>query len=302
MRKLVPLKSIYAFVAVAETGSMTDAAEVLSVSHSAVSQSIKALETQLDVSLFRRVGRRVELNQVGRKYYRKVAPALSQIVEASEAIARKKPSNRITLNMVNSLALHWWIPRVPDFNEYAPQIDIRISNIIHAFDLEREGVDVALLHGKTDEWQDYYCEKLGDDELIMVCSPHLLEANRQATPIQLLSQHPAIFATNPRRQNDWQVWCEHHQIKVPSQQKNLTFTASVQAVQATIRRLGVLITHKQFVRDDIKHNMLVQVGEPVLNPHQEFYFVCLPEKLKEESVLTLRNWFRAQFGEKYSTI
>ena len=296
MRKLVPLKSIYAFVAVAETGSMTDAAEVLSVSHSAVSQAIKALESQLDVSLFRRVGRRVELNPVGRKYYRKVAPALAQIVEASEAIARKKPSNRITLNMVNSLALHWWIPRVPDFNEYAPNIDIRISNIIHAFDLDREGVDVALLHGKTDEWQDYYCEKLGDDELIMVCSPHLLEGNQQATPQQLLSKYPAIFATNPRRQNDWQVWCDHYHLAVPSQQKNLTFTASVQAVQATIRRLGVLITHKQFVRDDIKHNMLVQVGEPVLNPYQEFYFVCLPEKLKEESVLALRNWFRAQFS------
>ena len=296
MRKLVPLKSIYAFVAVAETGSMTDAAEVLSVSHSAVSQAVKALESQLDVSLFRRVGRRVELNPVGRKYYRKVAPALAQIVEASEAVARKKPSNRITLNMVNSLALHWWIPRVPDFNEYAPHIDIRISNIIHAFDLEKEGVDVALLHGKTDEWKDYYCEKLGDDELIMVCSPHLLEGNQQATPQQLLAKYPSIFATNPRRQNDWQVWCDHHQLAVPSQQKNLSFTASVQAVQATIRRLGLLITHKQFVRDDIKHNMLVQVGEPVLNPYHEFYFVCLPEKLKEESVLALRNWFRTQFS------
>ena len=41
MRKLVPLKSIYAFVAVAESGSMTEAAQILSVSHSAVSQAIK---------------------------------------------------------------------------------------------------------------------------------------------------------------------------------------------------------------------------------------------------------------------
>lgn len=297
MRKLIPLKSIYAFVAVAETGSMTEAADVLSVSHSAVSQAIKSLEGQLNLPLFRRVGRRVELNHEGRKYYRKVAPALTQIVEASESLAREGQGNRLTLNMVNSLALHWWIPRVPDFQQLAPHIDIRISNLIQVFDLDREGVDVALLHGKPDEWQNYYCEKLGEDELIMVCSPHLLDQSAQVAPELLLSRYPAIYAANPRRINDWQVWCQVNQMSVPSQQKNLTFTASVQAVQATIRRLGVLITHKQFVRDDIKHGMLVQIGEPVPNPYQDFYFVCTPEKLKLESVMMLRNWLKGEFAK-----
>ncbi|KLV03715.1 LysR family transcriptional regulator [Photobacterium aquae] len=305
MRKLVPLKSIYAFVAVAEMGSMTEAAAVLSVSHSAISQSIKMLETQLGVVLFRRVGRRVELNNDGRRYYRKVAPALTQIVEASESLARRRHGNRLTLNMVNTLALHWWIPRVSDFQQYAPDIDVRISNIIHTFDLELEGVDVALLHGDVNDWQDYYCEKLGDDQLIMVCSPYLLEEAAQRNPLSngsppspdtLLARYPAIFATNPRRQNDWQIWCEAYLLPVPSQQKNLSFTSSLHALQATVRRLGVLITHKQFVRDDIQHGMLVQIGEAVLNPYQAFYFVCRPEKLREESIIALRNWFHRQFS------
>ncbi len=277
---------------------MTDAAEHLNVSHSAVSQAIKSLESQLNVRLFRRVGRRVELNQDGRRYYSKVAPALTQIVEASESLSNQGGGNRLTLNMVNSLALHWWIPRVTDFQHHAPHIDVRISNIIHVFDLEREGVDVALIHGHADDWQDYHCEMLGDDELIMVCSPHLLEGPEGGSPAELLAQFPAIFATNPRRKYDWQVWCDANQLAVPSQQRNLTFTASVQAVQATIRRLGVLITHKQFVRDDIKHGMLVQIGEPVLNPNQSFYFVCQPEKLKMEPILTLRSWLKAQFNEQ----
>lgn len=47
MKKLAPLKSIHSFVAVAETGSMTDAALQLNVSHSAVSQAIKSLEHQV---------------------------------------------------------------------------------------------------------------------------------------------------------------------------------------------------------------------------------------------------------------
>lgn len=297
MRKLIPLKSIYAFVAVAETGSMTEAASVLSVSHSAVSQAIKALETQLSLPLFHRVGRRVELSQNGQKYYRKVAPALEQIVDASEELMHHNNinHNRLMVNMVHSLALHWWIPRVPEFQDIAPHIDVRISNLTHTFDLNREGIDVALIHGKADEWKEYYCEKLGSDELIMVCSPHLLEGLDDKSPAALLDKYPAIFVTNPRRKYDWLVWCEANGYIVPEQQKNLAFSASIQAVQAVTRRLGVLITHELFVRDDIRHGVLTKVGEAVSNPHQDFYFVCPPEKLTQESVLTLRSWLCKEF-------
>ncbi|MDW2083682.1 LysR family transcriptional regulator, partial [Vibrio sp. 1640] len=126
MRKLVPLKSIYAFVAVAESGSMTEAAQLLSVSHSAISQAIKSLESQVNKPLFDRIGRHVYLNTEGKKYYRKVAPALEQIVDATEALMHDQNSQRITLNMVNSLALHWWIPRMPRLQAYAPQLDVRL--------------------------------------------------------------------------------------------------------------------------------------------------------------------------------
>lgn len=122
MRKLVPLKSIYAFVAVAESGSMTEAAQLLSVSHSAISQAIKSLESQVNKPLFDRIGRHVYLNTEGKKYYRKVAPALEQIVDATEALMHDQNSQRITLNMVNSLALHWWIPRMPRFKPMRPNL------------------------------------------------------------------------------------------------------------------------------------------------------------------------------------
>lgn len=295
MRKLIPLKSIYAFVAVSETGSMTDAARLLNVSHSAVSQAIKSLESQLNKPLFHRVGRRVELNSAGKKYYKQVAPALEQIVDATEAMISQPQNNRITLNMVNSLALHWWIPRVQSFQEFAPQLDIRISNRVGSFNLTEEGVDVALIHGKTDEWQDYYCEKLADDELVMVCSPELVKNIPHPTPSQLLGQFPAIIVANARRKDDWKVWCSATKNTIPEYRNNLTFSASVQAVHATIRKLGVLVTHRLFVRDDIKHGLLIEIDKPIPNPKQDFYFTCVPEKLKEESVLTLRSWLREEF-------
>ncbi|NRB67185.1 MAG: LysR family transcriptional regulator [Vibrio sp.] len=294
MKKLAPLKSIYSFIAVAETGSMTEAAHQLSVSHSAVSQAIKSLESQIGQALFLRAGRNVVLNAAGRRYYKQVAPAIEQIVTATQQLIDEKQSQRLTLNMVNSLAMHWWIPRVNRFNLFAPHLDIRISNLIGSFVMESEGVDVAIIHGKTDDWPDYYCELLARDELVMVASPELVDTD--TTPEYLLEHYPAIIAANDRRKYDWQVWCQSLQLPEPNSVNNLRFSASIQAVQATIRKLGVFVTHRQFIRDDVLHGSLVEVGEPVLNPHQDFYFACQREKLKNEHVLTLRNWLRKEFS------
>lgn len=298
MNRRPPLKSLYAFVAVAETGSMTKAADLLSVSHSAISQAIKSLESQLGQPLFQRVGRQVQLNSIGQNYYNDIAPALTAIVDATEAITQQPQSSKITVNMVNSLAIHWWVPKVNDFQHHAPDVDVRLSNLIGAFDLNQEGVDVAIIHGKTDEWQDYYCEKLGDDELLLVCSPQLLESSQsRPSAAELLQRYPAIYADNLRRKNDWNVWCEGNSLPVPKQHNNLNFIASVHAIQAAIQKLGVFVTHRLFVRDEIKHGFLVEIGKPVNNPHQAFFFVCKPDKLRNDNVLKLKSWVEKEFSD-----
>ncbi|MGR5499981.1 LysR family transcriptional regulator [Vibrio sp. DNB22_10_4] len=296
MKQHVALKSLYSFVAVAELGSMTMAAERLFVSHSAVSQAIKSLETQLDTKLFHRLGRTVSLTREGKAYYREVAPALEKIVRASETLLKRKHDERLTINMVNSLALHWWIPRVEKLQQAIPNLDARISNLIGPFDLEREGVDVAIVHGKIDDWQQYYCEKLGDDELVMVCSPSLLETLPSDDLTTLVSNNPIIWVTNDRRKHDWEVWSQAHALSIPSSPRSLTFNASVQAIHAAIRSLGLLVTHRLFIKDEVDNQLLVEVGKAVVNPHQEYYFTCPPEKLKLESTLALRGWLKSEFA------
>ncbi|CAH8240121.1 hypothetical protein VAE122_3060266 [Vibrio aestuarianus] len=89
---------------------------------------------------------------------------------------------------------------------------------------------------------------------------------------------------------------------MPTFHSNLTFDVSIQAVQAAVRSLGMLVTHRLFVKDDISHGMLVELGEPVANPHQDFYFVCPKNKLKQESVLKLRAWLRREFTCSETTL
>lgn len=295
MRKLIPLKSLYSFVAVAETGSMTLAAEALSVSHSAISQAIKALEQQLGQALFHRVGRQVILNSTGKRYYQKVAPALEQIVQATESLLKPTYSNRITLNMINSLALHWWIPRVSSFQAFAPEVDVRISTLTGTFSLEEQGVDVALIHGQLRDWQGYYCEKLAEDELVMVINQNAFKA--ELTAEHALTQFPAIFVNNPRRQQDWDIWCQANHVTPPTQQRNLSFAASAQALQATLSGLGLFVTHRLFIKQEVESGILREIGQRVIHPDQGYYFACHADKLRSEAVLKLRNWLSNEFQQ-----
>lgn len=292
----IPLKSLRSFIAVAETGSMTAATQHIHISHSAVSQAIKTLEQQLGVTLFDRVGRQVELNQVGKQYYHRVAPALAEIDAASqEAHNSQASSPPITLNMVNSLALHWWIPRVAKIQQALPELDIRLSTIVGKFDLAKHNVDVALIHGNADDWREYKCEQLADDELVLVCSPLLLkDATAQTQNWQnLLTELPAIFVANPRRESDWHIWCHANNLKIPPQAKNLTFATSVQATQAAIRQLGILVSHRLFVKDDVNLGLLTEIGPVTINPTNQFNIISKGNINKSSEKLI--SWIKNEF-------
>ncbi|HIF9172221.1 TPA: LysR substrate-binding domain-containing protein [Photobacterium damselae] len=302
MKGALPLKSINSFIAVAQTGSMSVAANELHVSHSAISQSIKSLEIMLERPLFERIGRRVQLNDEGKRYYDKIAPAFEQIVSATEELLASKTEEHLTLNMVNSLALHWWIPRVESFQQYAPDIDIRMSNLIGCFNLDKHSVDAALVHGNRNEWQGYYCEPLLDDELVMVCSSELLAHKGMDTELldasviaSLLQQSKPIFVVNDKRKDDWNTWCQQNGVNPPDMSKGLIFPASIQAVQATIRRLGILVTHRLFVRDDIRYGLLTEIGHSVRCDELSFFLACNHNKAGQKSMVVLIEWLKREF-------
>ncbi|MDP2572220.1 LysR substrate-binding domain-containing protein [Vibrio penaeicida] len=293
-----PFKSIYTFIAVARYESMTQAADYLNVSHSAVSQAIKSLENYLDVALFIRVGRAVTLSEQGQKYYQQVSPAFEEIADATEKLKTSPDDGRLTINMVASLALHWWIPRVESFQEANALLDARISNLNSTFDLQKEGVDLAIIQGQEKHWQDYFCHKLLDDELVMIAHPDIALAYSTQSPqdvTDLLNHIPAIFVSNDRRKDDWKFWASNQNISQPKKENNLTFSTSVQAIHACRRKLGVLVTHKLFVADDLQHGLLAQIGNSVTHPTNTFFYACHPSSLRSESVKSLRKWLEQEF-------
>src|SRR5258708_23778847 len=113
------------------------------VTHGAVSQRIKRLEEHLGTPLFRRSGRNMVLTDEGRRLLEKVQTAINEIAEGVEAIRSTDTDRVLTISTVPCFAAYWLLPRLADFNEHHPEIQVNIRAARSLTDFTRDNVDMA---------------------------------------------------------------------------------------------------------------------------------------------------------------
>jgi DNA-binding transcriptional LysR family regulator len=147
---LPPLAQLEAFEAAARTLSFTKAADELSLTQSAISRQIKALEEHLDLALFRRLHRALRLTEEGQTLYQAVGDVLAQLHEVAARLRRRPENRTVVVTTTPGFAGVWLIPRLTTFTAAHPEVDVRISAGNSFVNLERDGVDLAIRY-KTRE-------------------------------------------------------------------------------------------------------------------------------------------------------
>lgn len=144
------------FAAVYEKRSFSEAARQLFVTQSAVSQSVKQLETMLGVQLFLRGKREVTPSVEARQLYAMIAPAIGTICEAEERIERFKRLQEgfLRVGAADTVARHFLLPYLKRWNELHPGVRLQVVNrtSTEAFSLLSAGkLDVAFVNSPVDE-------------------------------------------------------------------------------------------------------------------------------------------------------
>ena len=173
--ELPDLRQVRSLVAVAESESFTKAAERLGVTQSAVSHSIRALETQLEVTLIERSGKRLALTQEGVVLLRRFRFVLKQLESAGDDLAMLKRwgQGRIRVGATHTLC-HYGLPQVlAEFRKLYPRCEIHMESgdtqqlLEH---LERSEIDLVLgINGRSPTWARF--ESVFQDEMIFIVSP-----------------------------------------------------------------------------------------------------------------------------------
>ena len=140
------------FVEISRHPSFSDAAEALHMTKGAVSYQIKTLETDLGLSLFARGARGVGLTPEGRDLlsicqdpFREIETGIAALTDIS--------TQTLTVGVSTYFAARWLSPRLMSFMQEHPEIQLRLQPMIRLFDLEAQGVDIAIRWG-SGQWDD----------------------------------------------------------------------------------------------------------------------------------------------------
>lgn len=167
MRQRLPqLDPLIAFEAAARHGSFKLAAQELCLTPSAISQQIRALESQLSVSLFERGHRSVHLTERGREFQNSVVVALNHLANAAEQTCAQDRMERLEVSSDFSFATHWLMPRLSEFEARHPDICLQIKVSELRDELLNENVQVALVHGRGN-WRGFVTEQMFEEEVFL---------------------------------------------------------------------------------------------------------------------------------------
>lgn len=134
------------FHAVASAGSFTHAGQMLTLSQSAVSRQISALEEEITTPLFQRHARGLTLTDEGELLYSAVSDVLSRLAEAEEALKNVQEAPRGTLKITAShgIGTYWLLPRLEEFLIECPEVEVHLVMEDRELDLAQREADLAI--------------------------------------------------------------------------------------------------------------------------------------------------------------
>ncbi|MGR3271155.1 LysR family transcriptional regulator [Thalassococcus profundi] len=199
--RLPPLSALRAFSAYAETGSVTRAGALLNVSHAAISQQMRNLETHLGLALLDRSGRALALTPEGQQLADALAEGFGRIAQVLDALTGADADRPLHVATTPSFASNWLMPRLASFSAAHPDIDIMINPSPQITDPSPGGIDVALRYGNG-SWPGLDSEMLIVAPIVVVAAPSLIGDLQPTDPEELL-KYPWIQELGTSESSLW---------------------------------------------------------------------------------------------------
>ncbi|HTN49591.1 MAG TPA: LysR substrate-binding domain-containing protein [Burkholderiaceae bacterium] len=299
-RRPIGLAGLRGFDAAARHLSFTLAAAELNLTQSSISRQIAALERQIGRPLFERRTRALELTAAGERLFAAVRQAVLAVDRTVDEIRGDGGTPRVTITTYASFASLWLVPRLPDFQQQHPGVDIRIDASDRMIELESDDVDIAIRWLRPGAPVPTDALLLQAEEATPALSPRLL-AERPA-PLR----NPSDLATLPMLAMDesvpsapysnWTRWCEFAGVPNFDGAARLYFTYVDQSVQAAVRGQGVALVRTPFVDDLVASGDLVTPFPSLRMPTGYRYFLIVNRKRANvPHVAAFRAWVISEF-------
>ena len=287
MKPIRHLRALQAFDAAATTSNLSRAAEMLGVTHGAVSRQIKQLEQYLGLLLFDRKPNGVEKTSAGNQLHLATRQAFSMLEVGLQNVKPVRDHRSVTISLSMSLAIKWLVPRLPEFRQKFPGIAVYLDTNDDVVDLDNSQVDVALRFGDPD-WGGLHHELLTEEALIVVASPTLVAGRNLPMTPESIVRHPLLEDEFTPAWEKWTGLVGLDSSQVASSKTR--FMNSAVLIAAVIDSQGVAPVRRLLLADDLKAGRLVRLDDSVILLDSSLYFVCRNGEQDREPIRSLKSW------------
>jgi LysR family glycine cleavage system transcriptional activator len=281
-----------AFVTVARSGSLAQAASIMNLTVPALSRRIQLLEAHLGVRLFQRVPRGLCLTEAGRKYHEALTPAWDRICEATEAARGRTGQPVFRVTVMPTFAANWLMPRLAHFQTRHRDVTLEFHTSAELEDLQtKPDLACAIRLGKG-PWPGLDCEPILPVHAFPVASPDFFRATQMPhTPYDLL-RHTLIETHH--QPAFWQEWFAAAGIDTePGDRRGFD---NLQVVyEAAAAGMGVALGLDSLVRPYFESGRLIRLlSEPIRLP-LHFHLVRRRDAgTSDRNFELFRDWLRAE--------
>jgi len=285
------------FYAVAEAGSFTRATINLNLSQSAISRQIQSLEEDLKVQLFERHARGLTLTENGEYVFKTAHEVISKLkdVETSLADQKNKPTGKLTITTVRSFGTHWLTPRIQEFMQLNPNIEVELIFDDKELDLSTRQADIGIFMRRPKQL-NYIQSKLVDINYYIYGSTKYLDKYGIPKTINDLNKHKFISfgkgAPSPVFNPDWALKLG---VKDNKKRKSIMKVNSVMGLLLAVESgVGLAALPEYLVSSSTN---VIKVLPNSAGPITEAHFVY-PQSLKNVArVQAFRNFLYSKIGD-----
>jgi len=237
------------------------------------------------------------LTPQAKDYLPGVRAAFNDLRLATDRLLRRDDGHVLTVSTLASLAAKWLLPRLSNFQETNPGIDVHITTSTSLVDFRSGDVDAAIRYGRGN-WPGLRADWLMADELFPVCSPALLKGDKPLRcPEDLV--HWTLLHSSGGYDDDWRLWLTAAGLPADiSKQPGLSFDLIFMTVQAAIDGIGVAMGRTSYVEADIAKGRLVVPFKIALPADAGFYLVSPEAKTDSPKLAAFRQWLKASTQNK----
>jgi DNA-binding transcriptional LysR family regulator len=275
--------------------SFTGGAAVLSVSQSAMSRHVSALEDLLGKQLFERDAGGLILTPAGQELLAVVGTSLERIEQTMNAIRDESvPARAMRLHVPPSFLQQLFMPMLGEFRREHPEIriDICSANVTGIPPVE---IDMAIVYDRPNI-DDWVTDLLWMVRVAPLCSPETAHAAQNASMQEFLSGQELLHLKLDNQPRDllWSDYLRRHGVSLLAN-GGLAFDTSVAIAKYAMASGGVMLGDVDMFAAEIAQGLLVEPYDAVIEDGYGYYLKLRADDLSDPAVSAFRSWLIGKF-------